>query len=174
MDNRHLHFEWNRENTSTRQIHQSFNHEVSKFWGITIQKYFLCNMYTELTGMPHIINKEIDKHYLGLILGTLIGHWIGHLSKCILLRYLIEQVAKDCLVRTTISSKTAALLAFAPKNVYIKTTKLYNSRFQLEFKTQPRELWTSHIDDCYCAAQFCYMQEYLWHLRILQNLALHN
>ena len=82
------------------------------------------------------------------------------MNNFISLRDLTEQITKDCPTGTPIPSKTTVLFAFTPKNEYIKTAKLYKSQFQLKFKAQSRQLRASHVDDHYCAAQFCYMRQY--------------
>ena len=51
---------------------------------------------------------------------------IAHLSNFFSLRDLIEQITKNCATRTPIPSNTTVLFIFAPKNVYIKTFKLFN------------------------------------------------
>ena len=58
---------------------------------------------------------------------------IAHLSNFFFLRDLIEQITKNRATGTPIPSNTTVLFIFAPKNVYIKTFKLFKSQFQLKF-----------------------------------------
>ena len=87
-------------------------------------------------------------------------HGVAHLSSFLSLPDLIDQVAKDCPPDTPIPSETTVLFAFAPKNAYVGTSRLYKSLFQLKFKVQSRQIRALHMDDHYCAAQFRYMREY--------------
>ena len=65
-----------------------------------------------------------------------------------------------CPVGTTFPSESTVLFAFTPSNTYVKTAKLYKSRFPLKFKVQSRPLRASHIEEHFCAAQFRYMREF--------------
>ena len=48
----------------------NFNHKVSKIQGITVPKYILHNIHTELTGnASQDQNKEIDEHTRQAIIG---------------------------------------------------------------------------------------------------------
>jgi len=65
-----------------------------------------------------------------------------------------------CPAGTPIPSKMTFLFAFASKNAFVATSRLYKRRFQLKFKVQSRQICASHIDDHYCAAQLRHMREY--------------
>ena len=72
---------------------------------------------------------------------------------------LIDQVTKMRPVGTAILSESTRLFAFTPSNAYVKSEKLFKSRFPLKFKVQSRQLSASHIDEHFCTVQFWYMRE---------------
>ncbi|XP_033749002.1 uncharacterized protein LOC117333692 [Pecten maximus] len=92
-------------------------------------------------------------------------HNIEHMSAYISVRDLIEDVKKVLEPDTPIPSESSVLFAFAPKNAYLHTAKLYKSKVPLQFKIQTRQLRLSHQDDHYCAAQYKYMRHFAHQFR---------
>ena len=87
-------------------------------------------------------------------------HNVCHMSKYISIPDLIKEVSRNVPARTPVPSESSVLFAFVPKNSHTRTSRLYKSRIQLQFKIQTRQLRTSHVDEHYCCALFKYMRHY--------------
>lgn len=82
------------------------------------------------------------------------------MSNYVSVRDLINDVKKDLPEDAKIPSESTVLFSFAPKNAYLKTSRLYKSKVPLQFKIQTRQLRVSHQDDHFRAAQYKYMRQF--------------